>query len=136
MDKKIIGLIIITLMAVVAISGCTSSDNSNTNSTQKNESNEGEKKAIDIFNNRNPTDDFKITIASGSLRLSGGSVFLEGSTFPYSLLGYPELEKADSATLTVYEGKKVYEIKVSPVKSNSHVVFQIYIDATTWEFIK
>ena len=135
MDKKIIGLLIITIIAVVAISGCTSSDNSDTNNTQNNGNSEGEKKAIDIFNNRNPTEDFLMTVAAGTLNINGYKCNV-GSTISYSSLDYPELEKADSATLTEYEGKKVYEIQVSPVDNTSYLVFKIYIDATTWEFIK
>jgi hypothetical protein len=93
----------------------------------------GEKKAIEIFNNRSPNDDFKIVIASGSMSHGVGHSHGAGSVFTYSHLGYPKLDKVDSAKLTDFEGKKVYEFKIS---LGHNVMANAYIDAKTGELIK
>ena len=92
----------------------------------------GEEKAIEIFNNINKTDDFKMIIVSGDI--DHGHSHGQGSVFSYSHLGYPKLEKVDSVRLTSYEGKKVYEFVVSIPEYN--ITVRLYMDAETGEFIK
>ena len=128
MDKKII-IGIIAIVIVVAISGCTENNNTNTAS---NEEYIGEAKAIEIFNNRDSNDDFTLHVI-GAYGLPNGAVATSGSKLRYSTCGYPELDPVNSAELTDYEGKKVYQLTTGTAEG--HSTFDIYIDAKTGEIL-
>ncbi|MCL2115946.1 MAG: PepSY domain-containing protein [Methanobrevibacter sp.] len=96
----------------------------------------GEEKAIEIFNNRNSTDDFRMVVAYGYLThgSADGHGHGRGSVSTYSHSGYPPLDKVDSAKLTDFEGKKVYEVEAK--FTGQKVSVYVYIDAVTGKFIK
>ena len=73
-----------------------------------------------------------MVVSSGTVHYGYG--YKSGSTLSYKYLDFPELDKVDSAKLTDFEVKKVYELTVTSPEFN-HAGFHVYVDAKAGKFI-
>ena len=110
--KKIIGLLLVIIIGVVAISGCTGGDNNNTNAVKdKDNLTDEEKEEI----SKSVNSQYAITIAA--LKFSE-----DNPDYSYDM-------QKSSADLTTYNGKEMYLVTLCVIdKNNKESYVKYYVD--------